>query len=65
MLNKYIGWMRADWHRAVQCGADCALKRGEQLFYSGEYGSARSGGNQEFIDGLLKAADRIFKEGGM
>ena len=31
-------------------------------FIAEEYGSARSGRNQEFIDGLVKAADRILRE---
>ena len=42
---------------------DCALKRGlGSSFIAEEYGSARSGRNQEFIDGLVKAADRILRE---
>ena len=42
---------------------DCALKRGlGSSFIAEEYGSARSSRNQEFIDGLVKAADRILKE---
>ena len=42
---------------------DCALKRGlGSSFIAEEYGSARSSRNQEFIDGLVKAADRILRE---
>ena len=42
---------------------DCALKRGlGSSFIAEAYGSARSGRNQEFIDGLVKAADRILRE---
>ena len=42
---------------------DCALKRGlGSSFIAEEYGSARSGRNQEFIDGLVKAADRILRD---
>ncbi len=41
---------------------DCALKRGlGSSFIAEEYGSARSSRNQEFIDGLVKAADRILR----
>ena len=42
---------------------DCALKRGlGSSFIAEEYGSARSSRNQEFIDGLVKAADRFLRE---
>lgn len=42
---------------------DCALKRGRgSSFIAEEYVSAGSGRNQEFIDGLVKAADRILRE---
>ena len=42
---------------------DCALKLGRgSSFIAEEYVSAGSGRNQEFIDGLVKAADRILRE---
>lgn len=42
---------------------DCALKRGlGRSFIAEEYVSARSGRNQEFINGLVKAADHILWE---
>lgn len=42
---------------------DCALRRGRgSSFIAEEYVSAKSGRNQEFISGLVKAADRILRE---